>query len=353
MSSKFIPNSFMVANAFVDDAMNKISDAAVKIYLLIVRKTRGWTKEFDALSLSLLEELSKKSRPTVVRCLKELADVGLVKKHHMSKFGYVYSLLDNYNIGEIVKFPSKKSLLVKEFEPFKNDLVKNFNYPHNQAKLSVDSGYKISGIRLNFADKKSVLVKKFNQSSKNFLLLLVKKFNTQNTTIKKHSQNKKNTWLDFKKLESLICSINEHIEFTEIKTATWFNQELSNFTEYNKTRGHSDDEMLKFFANWMITAYFKYERLTRRPASKPKTASQASTQHQTVGLQPKQIAMFATRLSHDSEYASKFAEVGESREQFAARIARKLEKPSEALKLEKHLRRVGFDGVLALGEMAA
>lgn len=350
--SRFIPNSFMVANAFVDEAMDKISDAAVKIYLLIVRKTRGWTKDFDALSISLLEELSKKSRPTVVRCLKELAKVGLVKKHHLSKYGNVYSLIDDYNLGKIIKFPRNKKALLKDFEP-KNDLVKNFNYPQIREKTGINSGYKVSGIRLNFADKKSVLVKNFNQTSKNFLLLLVKKFNTQNTTIKKHSQNKKNTWLDFKKLESLICSINEHIEFTEIKTATWFNQELSNFTEYNKTRGHSDDEMLKFFANWMITAYFKYERLTRRPASKPKTASQASTQHQTVGLQPKQIAMFATRLSNDSVYASKFAEVGESREQFAARIARKLENPTEALKLEKHLRRVGFDGVLVSGEMAA
>lgn len=349
--SRFIPNSFMVANAFVDEAMNKISDAAVKIYLLIVRKTRGWTKEFDALSLSLLEELSKKSRPTVVRCLKELADVGLVKKHHMSKFGYVYSLLDDYNLGEVIKFPRNKKALVKCFEP-KNDLVKNFNYPQNQAKPSINSGYKVSGIRLNFADKKSVLVKIFNPSSKNFLLLLVKKFNTQNTTIKKHYQNKKNTWLNFEKLESLICSINEHIEFNKIKTATWFKQELSDFTEYNKDRGHSDDEMLKFLAIWMINAYFKYERLTRRPASsQSKPALQAPKQH--VGLQPKQIAMFATRLSNDSEYASKFAEVGESREQFAARIARKLENPTEALKLEKHLRRVGFDGVLVLGEMAA
>ncbi len=65
--SKFVPNSFMVANAFVDEAMNKISDASVKIYLLIVRKTRGWTKESDALSLTQLEDLSLKSRPTVVK----------------------------------------------------------------------------------------------------------------------------------------------------------------------------------------------------------------------------------------------------------------------------------------------
>ena len=58
--SKFVPNSFQLTNAFVDEAMNKISDASVKIYLLIVRKTRGWGKESDSLSLSQLEELSRK-----------------------------------------------------------------------------------------------------------------------------------------------------------------------------------------------------------------------------------------------------------------------------------------------------
>jgi len=42
--SKYVPNSFQVANAFVDEAMSKISDASVKIYLIINRKTRGWDK---------------------------------------------------------------------------------------------------------------------------------------------------------------------------------------------------------------------------------------------------------------------------------------------------------------------
>ena len=93
--SRFVPNSFQITNAFVDDAMNKLSDASVKIYLLIVRKTRGWGKESDSLSLTQLEELSRKSRPTVVKCLNELVEVGLVQKHNQSKFGNIYSLIDN------------------------------------------------------------------------------------------------------------------------------------------------------------------------------------------------------------------------------------------------------------------
>ncbi|OTT67869.1 replication protein [Acinetobacter baumannii] len=185
--SKFVPNSFMVANAFVDEAMNKISDASVKIYLLIVRKTRGWTKESDALSLTQLEDLSLKSRPTVVKCLNELVKVGLIKKHHQSKYGNVYSLIDHYNIGELIKFPSKKILLVQEFTPFKNEIVKNFNYP----KTVYQTSEKVGEIRLNFPSKNSLLVKSFNQTSKNFLPLLVKIFNTQSITIKNNSQSNK------------------------------------------------------------------------------------------------------------------------------------------------------------------
>jgi hypothetical protein len=97
----------------------------VKIYLLIIRKTRGWTKESDALSLRQLESLSRKSRPTVIKCLTELEEVGLIKKHHQSKYGNVFSPVDNYDIGNIIKFPSKK-VLVKTLILFKKEVVKNF-----------------------------------------------------------------------------------------------------------------------------------------------------------------------------------------------------------------------------------
>lgn len=42
--SKYVPNSFQVTNAFVDEAMNKISDPAVKIYLIITGKREGGIK---------------------------------------------------------------------------------------------------------------------------------------------------------------------------------------------------------------------------------------------------------------------------------------------------------------------
>ncbi|WP_171250892.1 replication protein, partial [Acinetobacter pittii] len=147
--SKYVPNSFQVANAFVDEAMSKISDASVKIYLIINRKTRGWAKECDALSLTQLEELSGKSHPTVVRCTKELIKVGLVKKHEQSVYGNVYSLIDNYFVGEYVNFPNKSSVLVQSFSLFNGQLVKNFNY-QKPAPKKLTKGKKSKNLCLNF-----------------------------------------------------------------------------------------------------------------------------------------------------------------------------------------------------------
>jgi hypothetical protein len=86
------------------------------------------------------------------------------------------------------------------------------------------------------------------------------------------------------------------------------------------------------FSDWLIHAY-------RTKYSKP--------QH----LTEKQIAAFAQKLAHHSEFASKFSEPGDSYEKLAAKIAVKLEDPAQAKKWEKYLKQVGFTGTIA-GEAA-
>lgn len=180
--SKFVPNSFQVPNAFVDEVLSKISDAACKLYLVICRKTRGWNKEMDSISLSQLELITGKSRPTVIKAKNELVKFGLLIELPSTIHGNTYKLGEETSVGQVINFPSKENL------PCENGAS---------------------------ASKKvlPVLVKKFNYASKNILPLLVKNFYTQSNTIKNNStKNKKIN----KKAPSV--SENQESNSTDLKT---------------------------------------------------------------------------------------------------------------------------------------
>lgn len=312
--SKFTPNSFQVPNAFVDDVLGKISDAACKMYLVICRKTRGWHKEMDSISLSQFELITGKSRPTVVRCLSELVKVGLVIALPASVHGKTYKLGEETSVGQLIKFTSKKTLLVK----------------------------------------------KFNPTSKNILPLLVKIFNTQKTLSKNTNQNKKKGWLVFKKLEEEVLKANQNIQFSEIKKAHWFTRELEAFENYNLGKDHNNNAKLYFFADWLITAYFKYEKRSQvsdQPKVVPvkentdvvKTQSNGVVK-QTSGkpkktliiLTPKQVRFFANKLAHDDSFASQHAEAGEQHKDLERRLITKLTNPDYALQILSSLESVGY-----------
>lgn len=51
--TSFISNAFQIPNDLIDNGhMAKMKGAALPCYLLIVRKTRGWNKQADSISLS-------------------------------------------------------------------------------------------------------------------------------------------------------------------------------------------------------------------------------------------------------------------------------------------------------------
>ena len=77
---RYIPNSFQVANAVVDDFLSRLSGNAWKCYTVIVRKTTGWQKEMDYIPVSQFKTITgiKKSE-TVTDCLKELEQFGLIE----------------------------------------------------------------------------------------------------------------------------------------------------------------------------------------------------------------------------------------------------------------------------------
>ena len=76
---KYIPNSFQIANAVVDDFLSRMSGSAWKCYGIIVRKTTGWQKEMDYIPVTQFKTLAGiKKSDTVTDALKELEELGLI-----------------------------------------------------------------------------------------------------------------------------------------------------------------------------------------------------------------------------------------------------------------------------------
>lgn len=136
--SKFIANSFQLPNAFVDEMLCKLSGNACKIYLLIVRKTRGWHKEADRISYSQIQKSTGlNSRTTISKALDELIDLGLIIKEQGSqKSSNEYKLNDDFCTAKDEQ-PSPENGLDKKCTSPENELAS----PKNGLQPSPKNGH--------------------------------------------------------------------------------------------------------------------------------------------------------------------------------------------------------------------
>ncbi|UYZ90751.1 replication protein [Moraxella bovis] len=136
--SKFIANSFQLPNAFVDEMLCKLSGNACKIYLLIVRKTRGWHKEADRISYSQIQKSTGlNSRTTISKALDELIDLGLIIKEQGSqKASNEYKLNDDFCTAKDEQ-PSPENGLDKKCTSPENELAS----PKNGLQPSPKNGH--------------------------------------------------------------------------------------------------------------------------------------------------------------------------------------------------------------------
>lgn len=72
------PNYTQTPNRFIDEYMNQVSPAATKIYLTICRKTIGWHKDTEDISLSQIVKLTGLSKNTALRATEELEQFNLI-----------------------------------------------------------------------------------------------------------------------------------------------------------------------------------------------------------------------------------------------------------------------------------
>lgn len=154
------------------------------------------------------------------------------------------------------------------------------------------------------------------------------------------SKNKKD-WLCLKKLREEISLADDSIEAETILTAKWAEREKRAFEIYNQDKSLCDALMNFHFADWLLNAYRSKYSNTEKTGYSKTTSSENPKQ-----LSDKQIASFAQKLAHHPEFSSKYSEPGESFEKLAARIAVKLQNPTQAKKWEGYLKQVGFSGNL-------
>ena len=98
--NEFIPNSFQIANSVIDEYLSQMSGNALKCYILIVRKTRGWQKTHDSLSISQIQKFTGiKSEKTVEKAINELVELGLIGKQSRIGLPNEYFLISDPKKG--------------------------------------------------------------------------------------------------------------------------------------------------------------------------------------------------------------------------------------------------------------
>ena len=160
--SKFIPNAFQIPNSVIDELLAKLTCAELKCYLFVVRKTKGWNKESDSISVSQFMEVTGLSNRSIITACESLVEMGLLERSGGERKLNTYSVkaFDFSESGE-------KSSSVKSGENFS------------------ESGEKSSSVKSG---------ENFSESGEKSSSDLVKKVHTQNNnknTIQ--NNNKKNT----------------------------------------------------------------------------------------------------------------------------------------------------------------
>ena len=71
-------NHTQLSNDFVDNHMCRLNGGAVKVFIAVSRKTVGWHKDVDAISVSQIMKITGLSNRGVLRAIAELEKYGLV-----------------------------------------------------------------------------------------------------------------------------------------------------------------------------------------------------------------------------------------------------------------------------------
>ncbi len=231
----FEVNSFQIPNDLVDEYLDKLNGNDLKILLVIIRKTKGWNKEFDGISISQFQKITGiKDERTIRKSIKKLIELELVeRKENSGKFS-VYRLTPpaKNDGGQKISSPAKNAPPPPaKNAPHNNTLPKDNNIKEEKesSKQKLTLLDLVSLIRdffleekLNFSYAKRVIYEnKLSEYSKKYSLEDIKKvieFAKEDNFYKKILPNPKSFFNGF---ESIKVAMQAEEKKREKETPTY------------------------------------------------------------------------------------------------------------------------------------
>lgn len=81
------PNFTQAPNELFDEWLTKLSHVQLKVLMVIMRKTFGWHKIRDRISLSQLQKITGSQKTPIIKATKKLQELGLISKQVEGKNG--------------------------------------------------------------------------------------------------------------------------------------------------------------------------------------------------------------------------------------------------------------------------
>jgi phage replication O-like protein O len=98
-----VPNHTQIPNSIIDEHMKSLSPAQFKVLIAICRKTIGWHKQSDYISISQIVELAGVSNKTVIAAVRDLEQFGFIVTQKSNRTTTHITL--NYNVTSVLSTP--------------------------------------------------------------------------------------------------------------------------------------------------------------------------------------------------------------------------------------------------------
>jgi len=240
--SNFIPNAFMLPNDLIDKGyMALMKGPALACYLFIARKTRGWNKSTDSISVSQLVEGTGYNKDSVLKGCEKLVELGIVVRKSFTNQPAKYELTDSIFAVDIL---DSENIAVESLD----SAVETLDSTHSK-KSTHNNNYKTTNTKTNIntpEESKSVSEKseKTKADKFDFKSTLIKNGVSEKTATEfmqvRKAKGGVNTERAFKLLESQIAKANltfaQGIEYCLNRQKPWAAFEAQwYFNEQNRT----------------------------------------------------------------------------------------------------------------------